>query len=360
MALRHIASRDIFPSAHIRTSPSAALIALALMAPTLSACGGGGSTTPMPPVVTPPAPTLPTGADRGGTGAATDPLAAFTTTASFTTTAQQGYESATLSGASSSSVALGTSANSSTKFDRTTTGFNLTYTKPFGTTIAENTVPYDTRAGSGHRGSTFPAFGNNEYESCNNTTCIGAQGGPPHVRTQFTSGAASTLSYSTYGVWSEHPFVLGTVAVGAFATGLPSTSTQVPTTGTATFNGGAAGFVMANSQDAHRFKGNITLNADFTARTIGGSITGITTERLTGTAQTGTLGNISLNGGTMSGAAFTGVANGNALTTGVADISTMTGRFGGQFYGPNAQEVAGSFALTGNGLGIIGSFGAKR
>jgi hypothetical protein len=38
----------------------------------------------------------------------------------------------------------------------------------------------------------------------------------------------------------------------------------------------------------------------------------------------------------------------------------MTGNATGNFYGPSAQEIGGTFALTGGGASYLGAFGGKR
>ena len=41
--------------------------------------------------------------------------------------------------------------------------------------------------------------------------------------------------------------------------------------------------------------------------------------------------------------------------------SGMTGKINGKFYGPGLNEIGGTYAVYGAGLGtIVGSFGGKR
>ncbi|MBL8631098.1 MAG: transferrin-binding protein-like solute binding protein, partial [Rhodospirillaceae bacterium] len=215
---------------------------------------------------------------------------------------------------------------------------------------------FDTRANS------RTMIGTNEFRNClGNDTCVGSGVGLRTVYFKFNNGAASTLSYSTYGRWARIEAVISPVELGVFATGLPSTTAQVPTAGTATFTGGATGFLYgATTADSLAIQGNATLNVDFAARTVSGGISSITASSVTGNTQAGTIGNITLSAGTISGATFTGTATGTALTGAVQDINASTGQFGGAFYGPNAQEAAGSFALTGPNRSVVGAFGVKR
>jgi hypothetical protein len=47
-------------------------------------------------------------------------------------------------------------------------------------------------------------------------------------------------------------------------------------------------------------------------------------------------------------------------TVNSAGYTTMTGNAGGQFYGPNAQEIGGVFMVKSGNYGYIGGFGGKK
>lgn len=330
------------PSRHLTTS----LFAFVLSA-TLSACGGGGASISVPSPAPPAMPVLPTGIDYDGNGAPTDPLAAFTTQASFQPTARQGLEIVNVTAISDGVLSITPEASPTLTLARTTTGFDMT--------SGQNLARFDTRPESRRNSGT------NTFAGCFENSCTGSGLGLRLVETKFNSGAASTLSYSTYGAWRSIVSVIVVNGYGVFATGLPSTVSQVPTTGTASYTGGASGFVVIDIGDRSRnFNGTASLNADFAGRTINGSISNITTNIIIGNPQAGTLGNIALNSGTINGAAFTGTAAGMAATGSYVNLAGATGQFGGAFYGPNANEVAGSFTLTSPEFTIIGSFGAKR
>ena len=105
-------------------------------------------------------------------------------------------------------------------------------------------------------------------------------------------------------------------------------TTNMPTTGTAVYNGLSLGSSTGNaySQGTSRF------NVDFGAKTISGAVTNAAYS-------------IDLRG-TISGASFSGAHNGVNMS--------------GNFYGPNAAELGGVYNGTSNGKSVVGSFGAKR
>jgi hypothetical protein len=181
----------------------------------------------------------------------------------------------------------------------------------------------------------------------------------------LTNGAASTLTYSTYGVWSEFasanagiPNIFGTLVAG-----VATTTAQMPTTGTATYSGNIQGAGLTSSSAGLIRSGAVSLNANFASNTITGSVTGLVVNSIANeNGPPGTMNNINLTGGTISGAAFSGTAAAAAATgTPLVNITGATGTFGGKFFGPAAAEAGGSLALTGpGGINVIASFGTKK
>jgi hypothetical protein len=79
------------------------------------------------------------------------------------------------------------------------------------------------------------------------------------------------------------------------------------------------------------------------------------------------MNDIDLNLGTIATSNFSGPAAAAATSSGTSGITNLsitgsTGTYGGTFNGTNANEVAGTFQLTGGAstASVIGSFGAKR
>ncbi len=319
-------------------SKVARLLSAVLSISALSGCGDYVFTSPDKPA---PTPTLPTGINSGGTGTPSDALSRFSTPTSFTATAHRGLEIA--------NAGTGLEAAPTLSFELTTTGFDMK--------TSEGTVRYDTRNGS------TDVRGTNSYRACIGTCTTTSA----FYDVTLLNGSATTLQYATYGTWTKNVGGTAFSRFGAFAVGVPSTEAQVPTRGTATFNGQASGLVSIDGPSSDlSFSGTTTLNADFNAKTITGSVTNIITRTLDGTTisgtttTTGSMNNINFTNGGISGTGFNGTATPATNTGQTLNIGGTTGQFNGTFFGPNASEAAGSFTLTRDGLNVIGAFGTAR
>jgi hypothetical protein len=197
---------------------------------------------------------------------------------------------------------------------------------------------------------------------------IGANTGTGHI---LDYSVTSNLTYTDYGAWSIDPSTSATnpAYVGAYAGGKPGqlATASVPKSGTAIFNGGAAGFVSVNSGagagKVSPWSASAQMTANFATGTVTGSVTGIQAFGLGrgGGASIGTVNDIAL-AGTLSGSSLTGTASASSAFKGTAfDISGATGTVSGSLYGPAAQELAGTFNLSGgtNGATVLGSFGTS-
>lgn len=308
---------------------------IAFAAFALSACGAGTTATINAGNITI---NINSGANGNGTGNPTDPLnISLATAQTFTPTPKQGLETVANTGT------LATiDANPSATFERTSTGFNLI--------TNSETARFDTRANSSHVTSTL------SYSNC---IVCNAGSATVAYNVTFNDGRASNLSLSTFGLWMRTDGASAVSRYGVFAFGATTTtSAQMPTTGSGTFTGRAAGVYDTFGTNADvTFSGDLTLSANFAARSVGGVISGITT-RSVNSATTGTMGNIVMGGGSISGAFFSGTANG--VGGGSTDISGLTGPFAGAFYGPSASEASGTFNITGSTGNVIGSFGTRR
>jgi hypothetical protein len=179
------------------------------------------------------------------------------------------------------------------------------------------------------------------------------------------------LSFTEYGAWTidQSTASAAPTYVGVYGGGAPgvAVSTTVPTTGSATYVGGAAGYVsQANNTNTvgtlATFYGTLNLTANFANGAINGDIRGINAygTGFSNSTLIGTINDVSLVGN-LTGSSFTGAASALATVGTGFDISGATGGFSGAFYGTNAVEAAGSFALTGgtNNVSVIGGFGAS-
>ncbi|WP_321325284.1 FecR domain-containing protein [Thiomicrorhabdus sp.] len=160
----------------------------------------------------------------------------------------------------------------------------------------------------------------------------------------------SSATYSEYGYWENTSTnVVSDVWADAIA-GESETSTSqinnyITNGSTANYSGGVVAF--DNNQQG---TGTIQLNVNF------------------GASSNATTGIIDY---TVAGNHWQSTFNGNVSPTGIdvqnftavsSDISSITGSLSGKFYGPNAEELAGTFELTGQDTGVtrtsIGSYNA--
>lgn len=306
----------------------------------MSACSSSGDGSSAPIAAAAPVSNLTPGAQYGGTGAPADPLAKFTAS-TFRPTPHEGLETVLIvPGVANTPV-----VNPILSLQQTTTGFDMN--------TADGTVRYDTRSGS----STVA--GTSQYNNCVEPCATSGL----KINTTFNSGGAISLTYSTYGVWTTTG-PTGITRVGAFATGTSTTPAQMPTTGTATYTGGAAGYAITNiAANNVSFVGDTRFDLDFAARTMTGGVTNITTRNLATPATSGTLGPIIFGSGSIDLATthFSGGAAAISFLPGAAiDLTGAVGKVDGVFYGPNAAEAAGSFQLSKTNVSVMGSFGVKR
>ena len=143
-----------------------------------------------------------------------------------------------------------------------------------------------------------------------------------------------SLSYSRFGAYFGPNKSAAEIANGAQATptnyvfSMGQVTTNMPTTGTAVYNGLSLG---SHTGDVYG-EGTSRFNVNFGAKTISGTVSNA--------AYSADLR------GTISGAAFSGTHNGVNMS--------------GNFYGPNAAELGGVYNGTSNGKSVVGSFGATR
>lgn len=158
--------------------------------------------------------------------------------------------------------------------------------------------------------------------------------------------------YQTYGAWGAW----GTAASpgNAVSVGATTPASAIPSSGTAVFTGGSNGYLI-DGGFVYVTNASMTASANFSTRTVAFSTSGST---LTGKV-----------GGTVSAAdwlnltgSMTYSAGANKLTGAVTSASGMSGSIIGNFYGPSANEIGGTYGLTKatTGGSLVGGFGGKR
>jgi hypothetical protein len=185
------------------------------------------------------------------------------------------------------------------------------------------------------------------------------------------AGGAGDLDYSRFGYWTlPHPenryYDRGG---GAWAGGYVTQASDVPKGGTASYSGHVAGiassFPTCGCDDFKDFAGTASLAADFGTRTISGSMTDL---RFTDMEfDTVPLNDIGFDAVLESDAnLFTGTTSALTVPTGndprftYAVSSEGRGSISGQFFGPEAGEVAAVWTLSDGVHRLIGSLGAGR
>lgn len=314
------------------------LLASALLATLLGACGGGGGGSPAPietPPTTPTDPTASTAFVRFGviTAPSSVRAEAFTQEAiyRFDTTTQKVTEVGTVSPFAAGAIydATYTTSGSSPAAVR--------YTSAAGTIISIDTRQGDTLQTA--RGLTIQATASGEN----------------YVLTPSLGSFA--WDYQTAGIWTTGGGT-GSGTIGAVSLGAATSASAIPTTGNGTFAGlglartldaaGAAGYTIATTY----------ANVDFGNRRVVLSASGtVLVDEASGNATTSSDLNLS---GTLNYSADSNQFSGTVSTTGSGANPAMSGTATGRFYGPSAQEFSGTFALTDGLRTYLGAFGGKK
>jgi hypothetical protein len=162
-----------------------------------------------------------------------------------------------------------------------------------------------------------------------------------------------------------------------FAGGSPTPINAIPTTGSATYTGDAAGFasIPTPAGDAHTngtmnmaFQGAASVGINFGTQAVTTNFTGMKAVSMDSIATQSNLPDLT-GTGTLTGGKYTTTLTGTA--TGLtAGPTALTGSANGTLFGPAAQETAGTFSASNGvtscaaapctGVSIIGAFGAKK
>jgi hypothetical protein len=245
-----------------------------------------------------------------------------------------------LSSGPSSTLALdGTSVQSAADGAATLT---LNSSNNFSAISASNSA--NSASFSAANGDTLQAgFDGNSTVALNKSqTAVGA----------FANPAAYGFEYQTYGAWGAY----GNASTPAYAisVGNASPASAIPLTGALTFTGGATGYYVDASKFGYVTNANMVAAVTFDNRSI---IFTTTNTSIAGGPGAPQISAPSLNmTGTLSYAAGSNAISGTATTA-----NGMSGNMNGKFYGPAINEVGGTYAVTGSGVGsMVGGFGGKR
>ena len=154
---------------------------------------------------------------------------------------------------------------------------------------------------------------------------------------------ANGFEYQTYGAWLDD----NAGKVGVFSVGAETPAANVPSSGTATFKGTAGGIYHDGvSEEAQMMTANATLDVDFANAKAKFKTTDTVLETGANDGLNMSTGDLAIANGGFSGA--------------VSTDNGMAGDVDGRFYGPGAEEVGGTFALTGGGATMAGGYGAVK
>lgn len=165
----------------------------------------------------------------------------------------------------------------------------------------------------------------------------GADGKTYQLAILGTRSATAALAYARYGYWARKPSASATPdIIAAFGTGSETPLAGVPTGGQATYTGLSVGQFVDKGIDASTdYAATVSLTVNFATKALSGTISNFT--------------GISSTSGALA-AAVTGTVSGSRLSgTMVATDAATTlgsGTMSGKFYGPAAEEMAGTYGIT--------------
>ncbi len=170
----------------------------------------------------------------------------------------------------------------------------------------------------------------------------------------FANPYAAGWEYQTFGVWGNNGSFSVAATSNAASVGAATPASGMPTAGTAMFNGVAGGIFATPSGASYLTTAAMAASVDFGSRVVGFATAGTVATSTYTTASTSApalnlTGRFAINPGT------------SQFSGSVVSAGGMTGGASGQFYGPNANEIGGSFGVANASIGaMIGGFGGKR
>ena len=161
-------------------------------------------------------------------------------------------------------------------------------------------------------------------------------------------------NYQSFGAWNDQVLGAGgTISSQSFGGATPVSA--VPLSGRAMFTGKVGGLYVSPTGEGSIAAGDVTVNADFSARSLSFVSSNTITTRDVATATPAPNLNLS---GTLSYAPGSGRFSGTLTSAG----GTISGTSNGQFYGPKAEELGGVFVVRSATTveTFTGAYGAKR
>jgi len=168
----------------------------------------------------------------------------------------------------------------------------------------------------------------------------------------FLNPTYYAFNYQTYGAWG--PYGKATGSSFALSDGSASPVSAIPIVGGIAFVGGSTGYFVDASKNSYVTNATMTVILSYDLQTL----TFATSNSAILGAPSGnalSFANLDLTG------TLTYVTGTNYFTGTVTSSNGMSGKINGEFYGPGINELGGTFALYGAGVGtMVGGFGGKR
>lgn len=161
------------------------------------------------------------------------------------------------------------------------------------------------------------------------------------------SEEVTQYEFTTWGNWNNEVYndVANSSHIDSrFIIGQQTPGGSVPTSGTATYSGKVEG-ILRNGVGAFEYgSGDLSLQANFGTR-----------------ALMGTFNNMKANGNAWHDMNVNAAWNANSSEIqGTLSGNGMNGAVNGKFFGPNAEEIGGSWTANGNGYEAVGTFRGKQ
>ena len=167
------------------------------------------------------------------------------------------------------------------------------------------------------------------------------------------------FDFSAYGWWSTPTDRSTNIAGfgGVFSTGYETSAAAVPTSGLAVYSGSSVGLFYGAYADEGLFdtQSLVQATANFGQRSISISSFATNAYRIGTNVQESAAG-LNFNGTatySQGSASFAGTAR-------VSEAGWNQGALEGRFYGPNAEELGGTFSFTSSNGKYLGAFGGRR
>lgn len=176
------------------------------------------------------------------------------------------------------------------------------------------------------------------------------------------------LTYSTYGTWRKVDNVPQDYYFGTFWAGMTTPLAQMPSSGSATYTGGAAGYLTVVDSGTYTkvaaITGSAVLTANFSSGTIAGTLAFGNSNTIISTITGGDINSVTVD---LASTSFKGNNSfaGSASLSGTGVTST-SGSYTGTFYGTSAAEVAGGAQARGTTtstslpITVTAAYGAKK